>query len=227
MSDLRTRIFRFVAVSVFLLTLAAPAWRQDGGGFAKDGGFVAVSLLPDFTFDGVTFDGESVYKEIDGEEVVILPRFAARNLVRVALGYRGRQAGIEIGYDRTRHSGTFMDGTGEATFQAINVDGRFYFATHTRFQPHLLVGGTFPWFKVHDGSFLDADVGDANFKGYGLNSEAGITVYPHRQLGISVGYNYRVLSFSQVTGVSDTLFELRPRFRETTGTLVVTGHVIF
>ena len=52
-------------------------------------------------------------------------------------------------------------------------------------------------------------------------------LYPHRQLGISVGYNYRVLSFDKVTGVKDKLFNLRPRFRETTGTVVVSGHVIF
>ena len=36
-----------------------------------------------------------------------------------------------------------------------------------------------------------------------------------------------MLSFSQVTGVTDTLFELKPKFRETTGTVVVTGHFIF
>ena len=103
------------------------------------------------------------------------------------------------------------------------MDGRYYFLTSKRIQPHLLVGGTFPWFKVHDGSFLDDRMGDADFKGYGSNTEAGVTVYPHRQLGVSVGYNYRMLSFSQVTGVTDTLFELKPKFRETTGTVGVDG----
>ncbi len=225
--NFRTQLFRFAAVPMFLLTLAVPAWSQEGGGFAKDGGYVSVALLPDFAFDGVTFDGESIYKEIDGEEIVILPKLKAKNLIRVALGYRGSQAGIEIGYDRTRHDGTFLEGSGTATFQAINVDGRYYFLSSKRIQPHLLVGGTFPWFKVHDGSFLDDRMGDADFKGYGLNTEAGVTVYPHRQLGVSVGYNYRMLSFSQVTGVTDTLFELKPKFRETTGTVVVTGHFIF
>jgi hypothetical protein len=226
--NLRTQVIRFAAVPMFLLSLAAPASSQEtGGGFAKDGGYVAVSFLPDFAFDGVTFDGESIYKQVDGEEIMILPKFKARNLIRVALGYRGEFAGIEIGYDRTRHDGTFLEGAGTATFQAINVDGRYYFLSSKRIQPHLLVGGTFPWFKIHDGSFLEDRMGDANFKGYGLNTEAGVTIYPHRQLGISVGYNYRMLSFSQVTGVTDTLFELKPKFKETTGTVVITGHVIF
>jgi hypothetical protein len=89
------------------------------------------------------------------------------------------------------------------------------------------VGGSMPFFTVKDGSFLDDASADAKFKGYGVNTEAGIVVYPHRQLGISIGYNYRVLSFDQVTGISDTLFELKPRFRETSGTVVVSTHVIF
>jgi hypothetical protein len=49
----------------------------------------------------------------------------------------------------------------------------------------------------------------------------------HRQLGISVGYNYRALWFYRATGVTDKLFELRPRFRETSGPLVIASHVIF
>jgi Outer membrane protein beta-barrel domain len=219
---------RVILVAVFLLALSVPAWSQEEEvGFAKEGGFAGVSFLPDFTFDGVTFDGETIYKEVDGDEIVILPRLDVRNLVRFALGYRGRQASIEVSYDRTSHDGTFLDLPGKATFQAVNVDGRYFFATRQRFQPHVLVGGTMPWFKVKGGSFLDPDTGDASFKGFGLNTEAGVTIYPHRQLGVSVGYNYRVLWFDRVTGVSDTLFELRPRFRETSGTVVVSTHLIF
>jgi hypothetical protein len=223
-----TASVRVVLVAWLMLVFAAPAWSQEEElGFAKEGGFVGVSFLPDFTFDGVTFDGETIYKEVDGDEIVILPRLDVRNLVRFALGYRGRQASIEVSYDRTSHNGTFLDLPGTATFQAVNVDGRFFFATRQRVQPHLLVGGTMPWFTVKDGSFLDPATGDASFKGFGLNSEAGVTIYPHSRLGVSVGYNYRVLWFDRVTGVSDTLFELRPRFRETSGTVVVSTHVIF
>src|SRR5829696_467366 len=37
-----------------------------------------VSFVPDFTFDGVTFDGRTVYKEVGGEELMILPRVDAQ-----------------------------------------------------------------------------------------------------------------------------------------------------
>lgn len=116
---------------------------------------------------------------------------------------------------------------GKATFQAINVDGRYFFAPRSRVQPHVLVGGTMPWFTVRDGSFLLDDVADARFKGWGMSGEGGVTVYVHRRVGVGVGYNYRALWFDRATGVSDTLYELKPRFRETSGALVITTHLIF
>lgn len=216
-----------VAVAFCLLAVSPPAFGQVRQGFAKQGGFIGMSVLPSFTFDGVTFDGEGIYKEIGGDEITILPRLSSQHMVRFILGYRGRQAGIEISYDRTHHDGTFLESTGKAIFQAVNLDGRYYFVTNQRIQPYVLAGGTMPWFNVKDGSFLHDAAADAKFKGYGINTEAGVVIYPHRQLGISVGYNYRVLSFDQVTGVQDKLFNLKPRFRETSGTVVVTGHVIF
>ena len=65
------------------------------------------------------------------------------------------QASIEVSYDRTAHHGTFVNLGGKATFQAVNVDGRYFFATRGRVQPHVLFGGNTPWFTVKDGSFLE------------------------------------------------------------------------
>ena len=90
-------------------------------------------------------------------------------------------------------------------------------------QPHVLVGGSIPWLTVKDGGFLNDDVGNARFRGYGVNTEAGVTVYPHPRMGIGVGYSYRVMWFDRATGVSETLYDLRPRFRETSGSVVMTG----
>ena len=214
-----------------VLALPTPAFSQFSSGkpgFAKEGGYVGISVLPNFTFDGVTFDGESLYKEIGGDEIVILPKISTQNLVRFALGYRGKNFGIEVSYDRTNHSGTYFGGTGTALFQSVNVDGRYYFLPNSRIQPYGQVGGSMPWFKIREGAFIsEEEFGDANFNGYGLSTEGGVVLYPHRQLGISVGYNYRVISFDKVTGVHDKLYELKPRFRETSGSLIVSGHVIF
>ena len=221
------RWVRRAAALLFVLTAATPAWSQEQQGFAREGGFIGVSYLPDFTLDGVTFDGETVYKEIGGEELIILPRLDVRNLARFILGYHGPQGSLELSYDRTRHDATFLGFGGEATFQAVNVDGRLFFARGSRVQPHVLLGGAFPWLSIKDGAFLDPDVEDAAFTGYGLNTEAGATVYLHPRLGVSVGYSYRMLWFRRATGVNDRRFELKPRFRETIGGLFVTGQFIF
>ncbi len=226
-SHLPAHMFRLAVVPLFVLALASPAWSQNGSGFAKEGGFVGVSFLPNFTFDGETFDGTGVYKQENGEEIAVLPRLDKRNLIRVVLGYRYRPASIEVSYERSSHTGTFMGAPVQSTFQAVNLDGRLFFLTRSPVQPYALLGASLPFFKVKGGSFLDPNTGDARYGGYGLNSEAGITFYVHHQFGISVGYNYRVLWFDQETGVTDTHFELKPPFRETSGTIVVTSHVIF
>ena len=224
---LRAKSLRTTALTLLMLSLAVPALSQERSGFAKEGGYVGVAGLFDFTLDGEFFDGMTAYQEIGGDELFILPKLDKRNMIRAILGYRGRNAAIEFSYDRTNHDGTFMDMTGEAVFQSVSLDGRFFFATKTRVQPHVLVGGNFPWLRVKDGSFLNEDVGDARFRGYGINTEAGVTVYPHEQLGIAVGYGYRIFWFDRASGVTDRFGELRPRFRETSGSVVVTGLFTF
>jgi hypothetical protein len=213
---------------LFLMLLSTPAWSQEGtGGFAKVGGMVGVTFVPGFTFDGVTFDGETVYKEIGGDEVAFLPRLNKQDLVRAMVGFHGRQGSLELSYDRTKHTGTFVDFPLDAKFQAINIDGRFFFLTRARVQPHVLVGGSFPWMTIKDGSFLKEKLGEARWRGYGLNTEPGVTVFPHRRIGIGVGYLYRVIWFDRITGVSDRLFYLKPKFRETSGSVVLSGSLIF
>lgn len=61
---------------------------------------------------------------------------------------------------------------------------------------------------IKDGSFLlddpEAGFGDGRFKGYAVNTEVGVTVYPHPQVGIVLGYGYRPIWFNRATGVTDT-----------------------
>lgn len=220
---------QILRIAVLVLAVAAPVSAQlpDQSGAAKEGGFVGVTVMPAFTFDGETFDGETFYQEIDGEELFFLPSLNERPLIRFILGYRAKHAALEISYDRTQHDGTFMGAPLDATFQAVNVDGRYFFAPRSRVQPHVLVGGSFPWLNVEEGSVLDPDVGDARFKGYGVNTEAGVTFFPTRQLGIGVGYSYRVIWFDRASGVTDRLGDLRPRFRETAGSIAITGTFTF
>ena len=217
-----------IAVPAMMASFAAPALcQEERHGFAKEGGYVGVTSLLGFTFDGNVFDGESAYVEIGGDEVMILPKLEKKNLIRAILGHRWERGAFEVSYDRTKHDGLFQGESGEATFQAVNFDGRFFMATGSPVQPHVLVGGSIPWLRIKDGSFLDPVVGDARFRGYGVNTEAGVTVFPHPKVGVSVGYSYRVMWFDRASGATDKLFELRPRFRETSGSVAMSGFFTF
>jgi hypothetical protein len=217
-----------IAVPAMMASFAAPALcQEERHGYAKEGGYVGVTGLLGFTFDGNVFDGESAYIEVGGEEVMILPKLEKKNLIRAILGHRWEKGAFEVSYDRTKHDGLFLGESGEATFQAVNFDGRFFMLTQGPVQPHVLVGGSIPWLRIKDGSFLDPVVGDARFRGYGVNTEAGVTMFPHPKVGVSVGYSYRVMWFDRASGATDKLFELRPRFRETSGSVAMSGFFTF
>jgi hypothetical protein len=220
--------FRTTALGLLIVCgVPLAAWSQDQQGFAKVGGYAGGSFVPNFTLDGDTFDGFTYYKEIDGDEIELLPKLDKQKMFRGILGYRGEKAALEFSYERTNHNGAFGEaGTGKATFQQMNVDSRFFFLTQARVQPYFLVGAGFPWLTVKDGSFLanrpEAGVGDGTFKGYAMNTEVGATVYPHPQVGIVLGYGYRPIWFDRGTGITDTRYDLRPLFRESSKGLVFT-----
>jgi hypothetical protein len=230
---MRPDSWRPVALALLLACcVPSAAWGQDEHeSFARVGGYVGGSFVPQFTLDGESFDGLTYYREVGGDEIAILPKLDAQKMFRGLLGYRGPNAAIEVSYQRTSHDGVFLGGTGKATFQQVSVDGRYFFLTRTRIQPYFLIGGGFPWLTVKDGSFLEdhpeAGVGDGNFNGFALNSELGITLYPHPQVGVVLGYRYHPIWFGTASGVTDTDYDLRPRFRESSRGIVFTTLVTF
>jgi hypothetical protein len=216
-----------VAPLVLLLLTAAHAGAQPAPGYAKEGLYVGIAGMWDFTLDGETFDGLTLYEAEDTAELFILPKLDEQDLRRIVVGFRSTFAALEFSYDRTRHDGTFADLEGEAIVNAINVDLRA-FAMHTgRFQPHGVIGLNFPWLTVEDGSVLDPEVEDARFRGQGLNLEAGVTGFLTPRVGVSAGYVYRIFWFNRVRGVGDEPYRLDPRFRETTSGPVVMAFVTF
>jgi hypothetical protein len=224
-----TRLVRnLVTLVAISLLIAVPASAQTRRGFAREGMYVGLATLPDFTLDGRTFDGTTVYQEVDGDEIGILPRLDSQRMFRGVVGFRARPFALEFSYERTHHQGTFLDTTGEATFNAFNVDGRVFFLTSGRFQPHLVVGLALPWLTVVDGSSDGTGaVGDGRWRGPGLNTEAGVTIFPHPRIGVSIGYTFRLIGFRRATGVSGEVFELDPPFKETSGSPVVLGFFTF
>jgi hypothetical protein len=212
---------------ICLLGLPPAAWSQEQAAFAKNGAYVALSGVSDFTLDGLTFDGSTYYRKVDGDEILILPRLNAKPAVRGIVGVRTTRGAFEVGYEQTKHVGTFRDLTGTATFHSINFDERIFFVTRGRLQPYGLLGLSLPWLTVTDGSFLNPDVADGSFRGFGVNTEAGVTLFVHPRVGVNAGYRYRVMWFDSASGVSDTSYKLRPRFRETSGSITIGTSLTF
>lgn len=222
-------LLRSSAASLFVLSLATPALGQSEppAGFAREGAYIGLAGSFDFTFDGETFDGMSGYEAIDQPEFVILPHLDKQDLRRFVVGFRATQFALEFSYDRSEHTGTFLDEPGTADFNSINVDIRLFALPHSRIQPHALVGLAFPWLTITDGSFFEGDIGDATFRGQGLNTEIGVTGFVHPRIGASLGYTYRVMWFDRVRGVSDTPYDLMPNFRETSQGLLAMAFFTF
>src|SRR3954468_9446698 len=80
------------------------AWSQDQEGFAKVGGYAGGSFLPTFTLDGATFNGFTYYREVDGDEIALLPKLDTQKMFRGILGYRYDRAALELSYERTTHN---------------------------------------------------------------------------------------------------------------------------
>lgn len=221
-------VWRTTFVALLVLAVATPARSQTYGGRVKEGGYISFTVMPKFTFDGETFDGQTVYQEEGGNELGFLPKLDEQNLFKVALGHRWRQGALEVSYERSQHDGNFADEFElDATFQAVNVDAKLFFLPDSFVQPYISAGGSYPWLKIKDGGVLDDEVGDTRWRGWGVNAEAGVGIYPHPQFGILVGYSYKAIWFDRASGVSDRLFDLRPRFRENSNALAVTAAFTF
>lgn len=229
------RLVRIGVLAVVLAAFAAPAWAQEEGEEPPpgpgEGGIISVAFGPAFTFDGKVFDGTTWYQEEGGTgEVGFLPKMDKHASFRGVLGFRKGAGALELGYERNHFNGSFENDPMGATFQAFNINGRVFLFSRSRVQPNFLIGASFPSLRVENGNRLSLNstqVGDATWSGNGLNTEAGVTIYPVRRVGIGVGYSYRVFWFDRAeSGVSTKQFELRPRFRETSGNLVFNLFII-
>ena len=230
-----SRLIRRVAVMCLLTLLATtPARAQDDPGYAREGVYVGFGGSPTLTFNSEQFLGNYGYiSETDGE-IAILPTVNKRAVPRVVVGFRSRPLALEFSYDRSRFEGDYLGLPLQSVYNAINVDGKFFFRTLTRVQPHIVLGMAFPWLNIEDGAFppgsdplINLPGGDAGFRGPGLNTEIGVTAFATSRLGVSVGYAFRAIWFNRVRGIRDEVEELRPPFRELRGTPVVAGFFTF
>jgi opacity protein-like surface antigen len=209
MSDGRRKLQVLLGANLALCLTASAAWGQPPAKrYAKEGAIVGVSATLDTTLEGDYFDGDHFFR--DSQEVFLVPQLNRRTNMRVMAGFRGGSGAFEASYEQTRHDGSFAGLTGFAMLHAINLDGRFFFATRHRVQPHVLVGLAIPWLTVEEGAATRTETGNVTYTGPGLNAGAGVTVYVHPRLGINLGYGYRAIWFLRGSGVLGKNNELKP-----------------
>ena len=95
------------AILALAIICAVPltASGQEQQGFAKIGGYAGGSFVPAFTLDGDTFDGFTYYREIEGDEIALLPKLDRQKMFKGILGYRYQRAALEFSYERTATTG--------------------------------------------------------------------------------------------------------------------------
>jgi hypothetical protein len=222
---------RWIAAALLMAACtASPALAQDDTpepGYAVQGVYVGIAPLVDFRFDGPSFNGETVYQEINGPQVGILPKLETLNMLRAVVGFRSRPLAIEFSYERANPNGTFDGFPVSTTFQAVNVDSRWFFNTSGRLQPHVVVGISFPTLTIMDGVTDGTVVGDARWRATGLNTEVGLTIMATPRAGVSLGYVFRPLWFTTVRGLNDQTFELHPPFHESNASPEIMAFFIF
>jgi hypothetical protein len=105
------------------------------------------SFVPGFTLDGETFDGFTYYREIDGEEIALLPKLDKQMMFKGMLDTDMEKAAWSSATNAPATTETF-GGVGkpvEATFQQLNVDVRSFFLSHRAGSTYVLAGVGFPW----------------------------------------------------------------------------------
>src|SRR4051812_48335166 len=98
MATTSNRIATAVLALLIVCVGPAAAWSQEEQGFAKVGGYAAGTFLPGFTLDGKTFDGFTLYREVGGDEIAVLPKLDRQKMFRGILGYRYDKAAFELSY---------------------------------------------------------------------------------------------------------------------------------
>ena len=218
------------AVVLVIASAALPARAQEPvstgrAGYAKTGGLIRVAGLFDAAITGSQLDGAHYFT--DGDQLLLLPYLHQTSGVEVSVGFRNERGAFEAGFERTRHRASFDIASGDATFNAVNLDGKAFFATRRRVQPYGLLGLALTWLTVPDGAISRTDTGDATFIGPGINTGAGVSVFLNRRVAVQIGYAYRFLWFARASGIDSGAEDLDPAVRASSGHIVVGTTVIF
>jgi len=188
----------WVIVLMFTFGVTSTVSAEEKNYYAKEGFYVGV-MCPYNTVSG-DFNGETAL--VAPDEIVIVPKVKSNYGWGVLLGRRSSRSALELSYLKSTHDGIFLGYKCKVNYNMVNVDFKSFFSADKPIQPYLLFGLCFPRLVVKDGSvdyFLN--VGNATFKGIGLNIGGGLSYYLNPKASISLGVIYRWINYSSVESV--------------------------
>lgn len=176
--------------------------------YIKEGFYLGGMVL--YHTIGGDFDGETMLTISD--EVFYVPKVEGNYGWGIVVGLRDPRFEAGLGFFGSTHDVSFFETEGEADYLHLDLNVKPNFLIADRpIQPYLLLGVGIGSLYVKDGSATTNDIGDASFRGIGLNVGGGIGYYFHPKVSISGGVLYRLMVYTSVTGVTETPRDLADR----------------
>lgn len=114
-------------------------------------------------------------------------------------GYNDKMAG-EISYLRSVHDTTHWKGSYDGEVELINLDLKLYAIKlfDQRIRTYFLFGFFSPIITIDNAGDDGTNLGDAIYRGYGLNLGLGAEIRPHRKVGIEGSLVFRGLKINRI-----------------------------
>ncbi len=189
----RKSLFALIA-TVMLFLATSPAEAESG--FYMGLGAAYNTIQGDF--DGVSGLG-------GGTEDIIIPDLNNAVGIDLLLGQQmlNNVWAIEFNYMSSGHNGTWMGRSGDVSYSAFSINGKYSFLPASRVRPYLLFGVSYNGLIIKKGAIdiYTGAVADAKLFGTGLNLGAGIDNYLSPIVSLTLGIMYRYLDYTEAKGV--------------------------
>jgi hypothetical protein len=179
-----------------LLLLAVPGSAKETGD-----GFLIGVIAPYHAFAG-HFDGSQYFNA--GNELLLVPKLNKAFGYGVAVGGRRGDLDWELYYVRSSHDASWEDLSGQASFDAVGANSRFYLGRRGVIRPYANLGIDFCWLKAENMSlttYAPIRAGEVKFNGIGLIGGLGVAISPVKAVTLYLGGEVRWNLFGNAKGV--------------------------
>lgn len=178
---------------------SSPSRPQDGGGFSPRRGFY-IDVHGMWAQLGGDFDGDTLL--VGSTDSIVIPDADSGLGFGLAFGHRWRRHALELAFTQTQHDGSIPAATGgDITYNALDLDWRYFFRPDERFQPFVQAGFGFALATLEDASSGASGVGDADLSGLELGLGGGAEYYLSERWSLGLRALYRQAFFDTAEGV--------------------------